>query len=64
VAVAQEKKGGPYSKDEREKRQNEVFRLHFEYGYSATKIADLMSALIVLRLMQTSSIGIPISKRS
>jgi len=42
VAVAQEKKGGPYSKDEREKRQKEVFRLHFEYGYSATKIADLM----------------------
>ena len=42
MALAQEKKGGPYSKDEREKRQNEVFRLHFEYGYFATKIADLM----------------------
>jgi len=42
VALVQEKKGGPYSKDEREKRQKEVFRLHFEYGYYATRIADLM----------------------
>lgn len=42
MALVQEKKGGPYSKDEREKRQKEVFRLHFEFGYSATKIADLM----------------------
>src|SRR3989338_3702071 len=42
MALEQEKKGGPYSKDEREKRQNEVFRLHFEFGYSAIKIADLM----------------------
>jgi len=42
VALVQEKKGGPYSKDEREKRQKEVFRLHFEFGYSATKIAELM----------------------
>jgi len=42
VALVEEKNGGPYSKDEREKRQNEVFRLHFEFGYPATKIADLM----------------------
>ncbi len=38
----EQKNGGPYSKDEREKRQNEVFRLHFEFGYSAVKIAELM----------------------
>ncbi|MCE2506240.1 MAG: hypothetical protein J4F36_07200 [Nitrosopumilaceae archaeon] len=36
------KKGGPYSKDEKIKRQNEVYRLHFEYGYSARKVAELM----------------------
>jgi len=36
------KKGGPYSKNDKELRQNEVYRLHFEYGYSARKIADLM----------------------
>jgi len=42
MALAQEKKGGPYSKDEREKRQAEVSRLHFEFGYSALKISDLM----------------------
>ncbi|WP_428325399.1 hypothetical protein [Nitrosopumilus sp.] len=36
------KRGGPYSKDEKIKRQNEVYRLHFEYGYSARKIAELM----------------------
>ena len=37
-----EKDGGPYTKDERTKRQNEVARLHFEYGYSAVKIAEMM----------------------
>ena len=36
------KDGGPYTKDERTKRQNEVARLHFEYGYSAVKIAEMM----------------------
>jgi len=35
-------KRGPYSKQELEKRRNEVYRLHFEYGYSARKIAELM----------------------
>jgi len=38
----QKKRGGPYSKDEKIKRQNEVYRLHFEYGYSARKISELM----------------------
>jgi len=33
---------GPYSKDEKESRRSEVYRLHFEYGYSARKIANLM----------------------
>jgi len=42
MALVQEKKGGPYSKDEREKRQVEVARLHFEFGYSALKISNLM----------------------
>lgn len=42
VAAVQEKKGGPYSKSEREKRQREVTRLHFENGYSASKIAEMM----------------------
>jgi len=36
------KKGGPYSKGDKDKRMNEVYRLHFEYGYSARKIAELM----------------------
>ncbi len=36
------KKGGPYSKTEREKRRDEVYRLYFEYGYSESKIAGLM----------------------
>ncbi len=42
MALSQEKRGGPYSKKQRLDRQNEVLKLHFEYGYSATKIADLM----------------------
>jgi len=36
------KKGGPHTKQEIIDRKNEVYRLHFEYGYSARKIADLM----------------------
>ncbi len=36
------KRGGPYSKDERVKRQAEVYRLHFELSYSVPKIAELM----------------------
>ena len=37
------KTGGPYTKQELEKRRNEVYRLHFEYGYSARKISELMN---------------------
>ena len=36
------KKSGPHTKDEKIKRKNEVYKLHFEYGYSARKIAELM----------------------
>jgi hypothetical protein len=36
------KGGGPYSKDSKQKRRDEVYRLHFDYGYSARKIADTM----------------------
>ena len=42
MALAQEKRGGPYTKKQRQDRQNEVLKLHFEYGYPATKIASLM----------------------
>lgn len=40
--INSKKKGGPYSKDEKVKRMDEVYRLHFEYGYSARKISELM----------------------
>jgi len=36
------KNGGPYNKQDRQARRNEVFRLHFEYAYSAVKISDMM----------------------
>lgn len=36
------KKGGPYSKSDREKRRAEVYRLHFELYYSALKISHMM----------------------
>jgi len=36
------KKGGPYPKQQQEKRRDEVFKLHFEYGYSAVQIAKMM----------------------
>jgi len=40
--VSETKKGGPYTKKEQEKRRSEVYKLHFEYGYSAVKISNLM----------------------
>jgi len=36
-------KSSPYTKQERLQRRNKVYRLHFEYGYSARKIAELMN---------------------
>ena len=39
---SRKKKGGPYSKTDRQTRREEVYRLHFEYGYSALKISELM----------------------
>jgi len=38
----QKKKGGSYTKYETQARRDEVHRLHFDYGYSARKIADLL----------------------
>ena len=37
------KKAGPYNKHDRIKRRNEVFRLHFDLGYSAVKISEMMN---------------------
>jgi len=37
------KKGGPYTEDERERRRKEVYRLHFEMGYSAVQIAEKLA---------------------
>ena len=42
MAQVQEKKGGPYTRNEKMKRQNKVYRLHFERGYSAVKISEMM----------------------
>ncbi len=35
-------KPGPYTKFEKETRRDEVYRLHFDYGYSGRKISKLM----------------------
>jgi len=43
MALIESKKGGPYAKQQREKRRNEVFRLHFELGHSARKISEMMN---------------------
>jgi len=37
-----EKKGGPYSKQDKQARRNEVYRYHFDYGHSARKISDIL----------------------
>ena len=34
------KKGGPYTKQEQEKRRKQVYELHFEKGSSAVSIAN------------------------
>lgn len=39
----QERKGGPYTKKEQQERRDEVFRLHFEKGFPALKIADMLN---------------------
>jgi len=36
------KRGGRYTRYEKIERQDEVYRLHFEYRYSARKISELM----------------------
>ena len=36
------KHNGQYTKHEIQKRRNEVYRYHFEYGYSARKIAEII----------------------
>jgi predicted DNA-binding protein YlxM (UPF0122 family) len=36
------KKGGPYPTHAKKSRRDEVFKLHFDYGYSARKIAEMM----------------------
>ena len=40
--IPRNKKNGPYSKKEKQKRLMEIARLHFDYGYSARKIAQMM----------------------
>ena len=43
MALAEEiKKGGPYTKKEQDERRQEVFKLHFEKGYSASKIFEML----------------------
>lgn len=42
ITTHSSKKGGPYNKKERALRRQEIYRLHFERGYPAIKIADFM----------------------
>ena len=37
-----DKNGGPYPIQAKKTRLNEVFKLHFDYGYSARKIANML----------------------
>ena len=43
LKAKQKKRGGSYSKTETMKRQDKVHKLHFDYGYSARKISELMN---------------------
>lgn len=37
------KKGGPYTTKEQENRRKQVYELHFEKGFSAIKIAEMLN---------------------
>jgi len=41
--VLQKKNGGPHTKKDKEKRQSEVYNLHFEKGYSAVRISEMIN---------------------
>ena len=40
--ISTKKSGGPYTKKEQDERKDVVFELHFEKGYSAVKIAEIL----------------------
>ncbi|NQW12584.1 MAG: hypothetical protein HQ481_22190 [Alphaproteobacteria bacterium] len=42
VQTGPKKKGGPYSSVDKHARRDEVYKLHFDYGYSARRIADII----------------------
>ena len=42
ATVLEKKKGGPHTKKDQEKRRNKVYALHFEKGYPAVKIAQML----------------------
>jgi len=42
VSKIENKKGGPYTKKQQEKRRKQVYQLHFEQGYPARKIAEIL----------------------
>jgi predicted DNA-binding protein YlxM (UPF0122 family) len=43
AVVLEKKNGGPYTKKEQEKRKDKVYSLHFEKGYSAVRIAEMIN---------------------
>jgi hypothetical protein len=68
IKTKQKKRGGPYSKDEKVKRLDEVYRLHFEYGYSARKISELMKinrntimVILIFGMVKFMPIPIPLN---
>ena len=44
ATVLEKRNGGPYNKKDQEKRRDQVYALHFEKGYSAVKIAEMINA--------------------
>ena len=39
ISMSEEKKGGPYTKPQQEKRREQVYQMYFEKGRSAVSIA-------------------------
>lgn len=42
VQTGPKRGGGPYTSKDKAARRNEVYKLHFDYGYSSRRIAEMM----------------------
>ena len=57
MALAQEKRGGPYTKREQEERRLDVYHLHFEEKLPAVAIANILKLIEILLMKILNFVG-------